>query len=379
MHICVLMSTKLPPEEGIGNHVYNTSRKLIERGHRVTVMTRGDWRGTAVEELEGMRIFRVRFFGSYPFHVHLHAIFVARLFGKLEPEFDVLHAHSPLVPALKTSVPVVTTVHTPMKVDARYAELVNPLAFAMRLHTPVSYWLEQKLLAASDLVTTVSRSVAEELAEYGLQPGQIEELYNGVDTALFIPSRDERHLKDRYVLYVGRLAYRKGLFDFVRCAKLVCEMRPNVRFLVAGKGPIESSVRLEIRKSRMDENITLLGHLNSGGADLVRLYQGATVYVQPSHYEGLPITLLEAMACGLPVVATAVSGNVEVISSGNDGLLVPPGSPERMAEAVLRLLEDRALGVELGTAARRTVEERFTWDAVVDRVLSCYDKVLRGQ
>lgn len=377
MHICVLMSALMPPEEGIGNHVYNTSRKLLERGHTVTVITRGDWRGTTEEELDGIRLFRVRFLSTYPFHVHLHGMFVGRLFRQLESEFHVLNPHSPLVPVLEASVPVVTTVHTPIRVDARYVELVNPLSFAIKLQAPVSYLLERRLLMMSDLVTTVSRSAADELAEYGLDPREIEAGGTGVDTSLFVPPRDASiDGEGRYVLCVGRLSYRKGFFDLVRCAKLVSARCPDVRFLVVGTGPLESNLRKEVAREGLDDVVKLLGHVNHGRRDLIRLYQRATVYLQPSHYEGMPVTLIEAMACGRPAVATAVSGNVEVVSPQKNGVLVPPKAPEKMAEAVLQLLDDQSLRMDLGKAARRTIEERFTWDAVVDSILKCYEKVL---
>lgn len=380
LHICVLMSTRLPPEEGIGNHVYNTSRKLIQRGHRVTVITRGDWRGTTHEEMDGIDIFRPRFFPAYPFHVHLHGIFVGRLFRDMEWQFDLLNAHSPLVPVLRTSVPVVTTVHTPMRVDARHVELVNPLAFAMKLHVPVSYWLERSLFARSHLVTTISRSAAEELTEYGLEASEIESVGTGVDVSLFVPPpHGHARPQGKYVLCVARLAYRKGLFDLVRCASIVCGRYSDVRFVVVGTGPLESRLRKAIAAQGMEDKIKLLGHVNHRRRDLIRLYQGAAVYLQPSHYEGMPVTLIEAMACGRPAVATAVSGNIEVISSERDGLLVPSKNPDAMAEAVVRLLADQGLAVELGKAARRTIEEGFAWDAVVDRILRCYDKVLGGR
>ncbi len=375
MHICMVMSTKMPPEEGIGNHVYNISQKLIQRGHEVTVITRGSWRQQPVEALDGIRLFRVRFLPVYPFHVHVHGVFVNRLLKKLRPELDVVHLHTPLVPPVKTSVPIMTTFHTPMKADIRSVEMVNLYALAVKLQAPVSYRVERKLLARSKLLATVSRSVAGELAEYGTRPEVVEVIGQGVDNVLFAPARGEAETGETYILNVGRLAYRKGLFDLVQCAEFVCQRYPDVKFVVVGKGPIEAKLRRAVAGMGLEGKFDFPGYINHSRHSLVRMYQRAAVYVQASHYEGLPITLLEAMACGCPVVATAVSGNLDAISSGENGILVPAKSPSEMAEAILQLLGNQELSNRLGQAARRTVEEGFTWDVVADRLMSCYERL----
>ena len=121
--------------------------------------------------------------------------------------------------------------------------------------------------------------------------------------------------------------------------------------------------------------LSFLGHVEK--SKLIELYQNATIFVLPSHYEGLPTTLLEAMSCGLPVVATAVSGNLDVIESGKNGILVPIKSPDRMAEAVSFLLDNEKLRTELGIAARKTIEQKFTWSAISDKILRCYYSICK--
>jgi glycosyltransferase involved in cell wall biosynthesis len=108
---------------------------------------------------------------------------------------------------------------------------------------------------------------------------------------------------------------------------------------------------------------------------MAALYQRAAVFVHPAHYEGLPTVLLEAMACGRPVVATAVSGALDVIQPGENGLLVPPRNPSEMAAAILRLLADPAMAERLGRAARHTVEERYSWEKVGSRYLQLYQQL----
>ena len=98
----------------------------------------------------------------------------------------------------------------------------------------------------------------------------------------------------------------------------------------------------------------------------------------PSHYEGLPTVLLEAMSCGLPVVATNVGGNSDVISSGKNGFLVPPKSPQVLSKVILKLLDDSKLRKEIGAAARKTIERSYTWDKIADKIQKCYEDMLQN-
>lgn len=373
MNICVITSANFPPEEGIGNYVYNMSKKFIQKGHNVTVITRGGFHKTQKENFEDIELYRVPFLPLYPLHVQFHGIFVKKLVRTLESKFDVLHFHTPLPPIIKSSIPTITTVHTPMKTDTGRVELVNPFSVAIKLQGKVSYLIERKLFGISDKVTSVATSVSEELAEYGLNPKEVEVIGNGVDENLFCPVKTKAD--ERYVLYTGRLSYRKGLFDFIECGIEVCEKHPDIKFKLTGKGPLLDKLKNIVAESGYEDRFEFLGHVDK--SRLIELYQNATIFVLPSHYEGLPTTLLEAMSCGRPVVATAVSGNLDVIESGKNGILVPIKSPDIMAGAISGLLDDEARMVELGLAARRTIEKRFTWDAISDKILQCYESVIQ--
>ncbi len=176
-----------------------------------------------------------------------------------------------------------------------------------------------------------------------------------------------------YVLTVARLAPRKGLLDLVECARLVARRYPGARFVLAGGGSLEGRLRRLVAKLGLGDQFLMRGHISFQSPDLVRLYQRAAVVVQPSHYEGMPGSLLEAMACGRPVVASAISAHAEVIRNEEEnGLLVPPHAPEAMAEAIVRLLKEREERVRLGRNARRTIEAEYTWEVVTDQYLACY-------
>ncbi len=370
MHICYIMSTPFPPEEGIGNYVYGISKKLIEKGHKVTVITRGSWNKTQREVIDGIEVIKVRFIPVYPFYVHLHGIFVNNIFRLLESKIDIIHVHTPLSPFIKTSLPLLTTIHTPMLTDTGSIEVNNLRSMIEKLMGRfVSYPIELKLLKRADMITTVANSVALELREYNINPDEVTVIGNGVDEKRFSPIKNKAD--DKYILYTGRLAYRKGLFDLIECGKYVCTKYADVNFIIVGDGMLRDKLQIKVKNLGLEKRFIFKGHVPKN--ELINLYQNATLHVIPSHYEGLPTVLLEAMSCGLPVIATAVSGNLDVIENGENGLLIPPKSPKEMANAISILLEDSSWRHDLGKAARKTIEKKFTWDIVSDRILQCYE------
>jgi len=373
MRICVVTSVKFPPEEGIGNYIYNMSKEFIRKGHDVTVITRGDFKKTNYINFEGIHLYELPFFPLYPFHVHVHSLFVRKLVKSMESDFDIIHFHTPLPPVIKTSLPTITTVHTPMKADTSKVELINPFSVAVKLQGKISYLIESQLFKISNKITSVASSVSQELSEYGLNPADVEVIGNGVDEKLFCPIQNKTN--EKYILYTGRLSYRKGLFDFIECGVNICSRYPDINFKLTGKGPLLEKLQKIVQESGYEDRFEFLGHVEK--SKLIELYQNATIFVLPSHYEGLPTTLLEAMSCGLPVVATAVSGNLDVIESGKNGILVPIKSPDKMAEAVSSLLNDENLRTELGIVARNTIEEKFTWDAISNKILRCYYSICK--
>jgi len=351
------------------------SKEFIRKGHSVTVITRGGLHRTQKDSYEGIEIYRVPFLPLYPLHVQVHGTFVRFLLKSIESDFDIIHFHTPLPPAIKTNLPVITTVHTPMKTDTERVELINPFSLAVKLQGKVSYFIELSLFGISTKITCVAKSVAEELSEYGLNPNDVEVIGNGVDNNLFYPIKKKS--TEKYILYTGRLSYRKGLFDFIECGKEICARYHDIDFKLVGKGPLLDELEEKVIESGYEDRFEFLGHVDKN--KLIELYQNATIFVQPSHYEGLPTTLLEAMSCGLPVVATAVSGNLDVIESGKNGILVPIKSPDKIADAISNLLDDDKIRIYLGIAARKTIEAKFTWDIISDKILRCYESVLQGE
>ena len=173
---------------------------------------------------------------------------------------------------------------------------------------------------------------------------------------------------------VTRLSPQKAPLDFVATAAQVAARRPAVHFVVVGDGPQRTEVEARVAGLGLADRFHLTG-LRSDVPDLMHSFD---VFALSSLWEGLPRVLPQAMAAGLPIVATAVDGNAEAVSDGVSGLLTPPGDPQAMAGALLRLLDDPALACRMGAAGRARTEEFGARKMVAD-VAALYEALLAGR
>jgi glycosyltransferase involved in cell wall biosynthesis len=375
----MVTSVPMPPVGGLGYYVWNLSQFLMKQGHEVQIITRGQRGKPFYGELEGVPIWRPQFYPVYPLHVHLHRLFVQPLVRRLEAEVDVFHLHTPLPTPIRSRRPFLVTVHTPMIGEAKAVQITSLRSLAIRLQIPVSIQIERRVFTSASKIVAVAQSVVGELQAYGLDEKQVEVLGNGVDTDVFCPDKQYRWKQPReiYILAVGRLDVRKGLEDLIEAMSYVVNRFPNARLYIAGEGPLETQLRARAGESAFNGAVQFLGRVKER-AEMVQLYRGAAVFAHAAHYEGLPTVLLEAMACGKSVVSTAVSGALDAVQDGVNGLLVPPRAPGRLAEAICRLLDDADLRTQLGTTARRTAEDRFSWQVVGSNYVRCYRSLLGG-
>lgn len=181
---------------------------------------------------------------------------------------------------------------------------------------------------------------------------------------------EEGRVEQGRILFLGRLESAKGLRELLDAAALLAPRFPQMRLVLAGGGDI-AVWRREAAARGIGALVELPGWLDAAArdAELAR----AAVFCLPSHAEGLPMSLLEAMAAGCATVASAVGGIPEVVADGEQGLLVPPRDAAALAAALARLLEDGALRERLGRKARMTVEQQYSTDAVCGRLAAIYN------
>jgi glycosyltransferase involved in cell wall biosynthesis len=244
----------------------------------------------------------------------------------------------------------------------------------------LAYRLTDRL---ADVTTNVSRRAVERyIAIKAASPSRIRLMYNGLDTSVFVKDAESREryrselgLSGRFCwLAVGRLAPGKDYPNMIRAFRRVLDQMPDVRLLVVGKGPLVDEVQQQIQDAELEGHVSLLGERK----DVPNLMNAADAHVMSSAWEGAPMVLLEASASGLPVVATDVGGNAELIRDGETGIIVPPGDHEALADGMLRLLrmteEQRA---EMGRTGREFVEREFSLPIVLDRWEALYRSLIK--
>jgi glycosyltransferase involved in cell wall biosynthesis len=233
-------------------------------------------------------------------------------------------------------------------------------------------WVERALRP----LTTVTVCVSENERQAGLVARACDDLStivirNGVSIkTLDVAKPQSAGLR---LVMVGRLQAPKDPITLVRAFALV--PRRDFEAVLVGDGPERAAVEDEIRHLGLGPVVHLLGERT----DVAELLATADVFVLSTHSEGLPLSVLEAMAAGLPVVASNVGGMPELVAAGVSGLLVPPGDPDALAEAIERLLESPSLAQQLGHAGRRRVVENFDVEAVRKAHLALYRRMLASR
>jgi glycosyltransferase involved in cell wall biosynthesis len=219
------------------------------------------------------------------------------------------------------------------------------------------------------VVTVLTARTRRYLAAHDFTVPHVRLIPNGVDVAYFSPAGDTTDTtRAQIVICVSRLTYQKGIDVLLQAWRLVQRQVPNARLILVGAGPFRDQLQT------MAGTLGIAGTVEFAGLehDVRAQFHRAGVAVLPSRFEGLSNVLLEAMACGLPCVATRVSGSEDVIQGGVNGLLVEPSDYQGIARALLTLLRDPALAANLGRAARATVEEHYAMPDILDRYLDLY-------
>jgi glycosyltransferase involved in cell wall biosynthesis len=171
------------------------------------------------------------------------------------------------------------------------------------------------------------------------------------------------------VVFLGRLGNRKGAFDLLRAFQEVIKTVPNVQLVCAGDGELEKARELADELG-IGEHIEIPGWIGPNAKE--HLLRRATLFVLPSYAEGLPMSLLEAMAAGLPVVTTNVGGIPDIVTNGVEGFVIEPGDVAALGVAMTSILQDDELCIRLGTSARKRIESELSIDTAIDKVEAVY-------
>jgi glycosyltransferase involved in cell wall biosynthesis len=215
-------------------------------------------------------------------------------------------------------------------------------------------------------VVANSQAAAERLRLERVPAGRVVTIANGIDSCAFAATRSRRPL--RKIAVVANLRKEKGHDILIDAAPEILRHFPDATFDIVGTGPELDALIARARAQGVSEAFTFAGY----EADVARRLKEADIFVLPSRSEAFPNAILEAMSAGLPIVASAVGGVVELLQDGRTGVLVAPGDPHALAHGVCRLMGDRAMGARVGRAACQEVQGRYSFDRMTSAFEAIY-------
>lgn len=202
-------------------------------------------------------------------------------------------------------------------------------------------------------------------------------LYNPVNYAIFQDSRPWEHDSSvMTILFAGRIGARKGTFDILNAIPAIITQFPDVRFIFAGDGEVKKVTEIA-KKMGIQDNTFFPGWIS--GAEKYRFFMDADIYLLPSYEEGIPVSILEAMAAGLPIITTAIGGIPDAVEDGVNGYFVSPGDSGAIARKTIQLLGAPALRKEIGLNNKNKIKEIFDINGIVEQLLTVYGSLLHSE
>jgi glycogen synthase len=398
----LVLTREYPPEVygGAGVHVEYLSRALAKlmavevRAFGAQELRAGELVVRGVRALAGRRDAGPGGASSERWRAALDAVDTSVALATWPTEADVVHCHTwyacfgGILVRLLHGVPLVVTAHSLEPLRPWKREQLDRGA-------DLAAWVERTALEMADAIVAVSSEMrADILRLFRVDPGRVHVIHNGIDTEAYrrVAARDRVDALgvtpgQPYVLFVGRISRQKGILHLIRAAR---DLPGETQLVLCAASPdtadLADEVALAVREARAKgARIVWISEMLDRAA-AIQLYSHATVFCCPSVYEPFGIINLEAMACEVPVVATAVGGIPEVVAHGETGLLVPvevgagpvpeprdpAGFSRDLAASLGRLLRDEGLRRAMGAKGRERAEALFGWDRVAERTAALY-------
>jgi len=395
---------------GQGVYTRHLTRELVALGHSVEVFSGPPWpeldEGVGFTAIRGLDLYRdpdpfriparqefTSFADLSEFAIMLgsgfgepfaYSLRAEKLLRHRRGDFDIIHDDQCIGPGIlklhRDGWPVLETLHHPITVDRSIA--LDHAETAFKRFTTRRWFgflrMQVRVLKKLPAVLTVSHnSKADIHAQMGVPLDRLTVVPVGVDADVFKPYDDVVKKKGRLMVTTSSDVPMKGLVPLLEAiAKLRIER--DVDLIVIGQPQKGGRVAKTLDRLGLNDIVTTISGVSD--EELARLYGEAEVAIVPSLYEGFSLPAIEAMSCGVPVVATTGGALPEVVgTSGETGLLVEPNNPEALVDAVRLLLDDAELRERLGAAGRQRVIERFTWQVTARGTAACYDAILNGQ
>lgn len=287
--------------------------------------------------------------------------------------FQIVHTHDLYANLL--GIPAAVLARVPVIISSQ-----RDLAHLDLYRTRRRVWLRRLQNLSTALLTNANAVRDAVAAEKRIAASKIRVIYNGVDLERFSAKTHDRSwlapnaAQEKWIVLVGNMhSDVKGHPCLIAAAEAVAREIPGVRFVLAGDGAQRQNFERQVAQLGLQNNFLFLGRRD----DVPRLLACCDIAVLPSKAEGLPNAVLEYLAAGLPMVASRVGGNAEIVQDGETGLLVQAEDPSALAEALLRLLRDPGFAVNLGNRGREYVTSQFSFRRMIENTDQLYSELLR--
>ena len=395
---------------GQGVYTRHLTRELVRLGHSVEVFSGPPWpeldEGVGFTAVRGLDLYR----DPDPFRIPAPSEFtsladvaefavmmsggfgeplaysmrIAKILKRRRGDFDIIHDDQCIGPGMlrlqRDGWPILETLHHPITVDRSIA--LDHAETAWKRYTTRRWFgflrMQVRVLKKLPAVLTVSHNSKIDInAQMGVALDRLTVVPVGVDHNVFKPYDDVVKKKGRLMVTSSSDVPMKGLVPLLEAiAKLRVER--DIDLIVIGQPRPKGRVANALERLGLTDIVTTISGVSD--EELARLYGEAEVAIVPSLYEGFSLPAIEAMSCGVPVVATTGGALPEVVGvSGETGLLVEPNNPDALVSAIARLLDDEALRAHLGANGRERVMHRFTWEVTARGTAACYDAILSGR
>lgn len=385
MRIAIFSDTFPPQVNGVAHTAYLSAKNLVEAGHEVAVFTVSKKLKNRPDiNLKNLQVFRLP---SMPAMVYPGERFTLpigitlRQVKKFNP--DIIHAHTPFSVGWEAvliskilGVPLVGTHHT------FYNHYLKHIKMDFEWMKKISWKFTIGFYNRSNLILSPSKSLADELVREGLKC-PINVLQNSINVNLFKPTEnlfdkeDAKRsfgVKNNSICYMGRLSYEKSIDQVIQAFAIINKKMPELNLMLIGDGPERKNLEKLAKNLKVSDSIIFTGSLFYNG-DLVRALQANDLFISASKSENMPLSVLEAMAVGLPMVLVKEKGLGELITENINGVFVKTDDPADIAEKILSLLSNSDLLNKFGQGSRQLAME-YSNEKVTDLLVKSYEKTI---
>jgi glycosyltransferase involved in cell wall biosynthesis len=347
----------------IDNYAFNLSKGLAKLGVHVKLYCNNESKSIKVKNLVLRRIFspniRYRKFNYFIFNL-------LSIKKNLLEKSNIIHTN---------------TAGSSIQFSSMFKKVVYT-SHSLTTHSPSFGYIKDKLeevaIKRAKAVVAISTYIKKLMQRWRKE--NIFYIPNGVDTKLFKPKKN-KSFAGQNLLTVGNICEQKGLVYLVKALDILSKKNINFHLIHIGRIPLpheehywyyQKLIRL-IRKCNLGSKISFTGVITFN--KLINYYQNSDLFILPSLQEGMPLVLLEAMSCGLPCVATKISGTTDIITE-DCGILVKPQDHNQLANSIEELLINKQLAKEMSHKARKMILKEFSWDKVAQKILNMYRTVI---